>query len=177
MAEKTAKEYADELMRMYNSARTDLPVDTAAPPSITIPETTTNEPLNIFEDSTGGLQVNVTTLRRLYPVQGATITVFTGPHENMTVIETDVSDESGKSGVFKLKTPARQLSQTAAAEGLPYAQYNLRVAADGFVEQINMNIPVFSGVVSVQSVDLSPIAAAGRNTGPKVIDEANDYNL
>lgn len=167
MAEKTAEEYARELMEMYNRART------AEPTQSTVEEPTDNR----FEDSSGGLQVAVTTLRRVLPVEGAVVTVFTGESDNRTVIETDVTDNSGKSGVFKLRTPAKAFSESAAAEGIPYALYNVEVKADGYVTDIYMNMPVFSGVVSVQGADLISIPAAGNNTAPRIFDERPDYDL
>lgn len=173
MREKTAEEYARELMEMYNSARSNSAeaMLTATP----TPQTAVSN--NDFEDGVGGMQVAVTTLRRLYPVAGATITVFTGTNENRNVIETDVSDASGKSGVFTLSTPAKVYSESAEPAERPYATYNVAVSADGYVEKINMEVPVFPGVISVQGVDLTPIAAAGKNTSPQITSGADDYNL
>ncbi len=185
MREKTPQDYARELLEMYR-ANTAVPTQSTAPIETTeapygIPPETPSaiQPLpNVFEDGTGGIVVNVTTLGRLYPVKNALITVFTGEPDNMTVIETDITNESGKSGIFNLKTPPAAESQQAENGGvLPYASYNISVRSDGYVEQIAMNVPVFSGVVSVQSIDLLPVAAAGQNTSPQIIQEGNDYNL
>ncbi len=176
MREKTPQDYANELLRMYRENAKDLtkieqPVvlPVVAKPIITQP---------VFEDGTGGMQVNVTTLGRLYPVKGAIITVFTGEVGNATVIETDITDESGKSGVFNLKTPPKADSQQSENGGeIPYANYNVSVKSDGYVEQIAMNVPVFSGVISVQGIDLLPMTAAGQNTSPQIIQEGNNYDL
>ncbi len=173
MREKTAEEYARELMQMYNSVRDRGEASVTAAERAEQQAVSTND----FEDGVGGLQVNVTTLRHLYPVAGAIVTVFTGTPENPTVIETDVSDRSGKSGVFTLSAPAKVFSESAEPAERPFATYNVAVAADGYVERINMNVPVFSGVVSVQGVDLTPIAAAGSNTAPQIMDGADSYNL
>ena len=181
MPEKTPQDYANELLRMYRAnasapAQNSMPVnsnDAVAPQALT----PTIDEL-AFEDGTGGLAVNVTTLRRLYPVKGATVTVFTGMPATPTVIETDITDESGKSGVFNLKTPPRDESQQSENGGIaPYASYNISVRSDGYVEQIAMNVPVFSGVISVQGIDLIPVAAAGGHTEPQIIEGGNDYNL
>ena len=161
MAEKSIEEYKNEMMQMYAAARADQPPYSE----------------NKYEDSVGYLQANVTTLRRVLPVEGAVITVFTGDNGNRTVIETDVTDDSGKSGVFSLKTPAKAFSESAAATQRPYALYNLEVKADGYVDRVYLNIPVFSGVTSVQNVDLVSIPAAGSNTSPDISDEMPDYDL
>ncbi len=176
MREKTAEEYAKELMQMYSSVRDkrEMSLPAEAPATSAPPQAVS---ANDFEDGVGGIQVNVTTLRQLYPVAGATITVFTGTPENPTVIETDVSDRSGKSGVFTLNTPAKVFSESAEPAERPYATYNVAVSADGYIERINMNVPVFSGIISVQGVDLTPVAAAGKNTAPQIMDGADNYNL
>lgn len=180
MREKTPQDYARELMEIYranssqiaqsNQLQTALPDDN----SVSAPRSTES----VFPDGVGGLTVNVTTLRRLYPVKGAVVTVFTGKGEAQTVIETDITDESGKSGVFNLKAPVKSESQQAESDGvIPYASYNVSVRSDGYVEQIAMNVPVFSGVISVQGIDLTPVSAAGGHTAPQIIEGGNDYNL
>ncbi len=177
MRKKTPQDYANELLQMY---RADAPrQEDAQSVALSVNMSQQNTmPTAEFEDGTGGMQVNVTTLRRLYPVKNAVVTVFTGTPNNMTVIETDVTDESGKSGIFNLKTPLKSESQQAENGGfLPYANYNVSVRSDGYVEQIAMNVPIFSGVISVQGIDLIPIAAAGGHTNPQIIQEGNNYDL
>ena len=160
MLEKTPQEYARELMEMY--ARSSLPQTEAS---------------SSFEDSSGGIIVNATTLKQLYPVSNARVTVFTGPYDNMDIVETGYTDQSGKSPVFKLKTPAKELSLSAAAPQLPYSLYNIETVADGYVTRVNLNVPVFSGVVSAQSVDLQPISASGNHTAPQIVDLQSSYEL
>ncbi len=177
MPEKTPQDYANELLQMYRDnakAIKDIEIfeQQIVTPQPSIPQE------NVFEDGTGGMQVNVTTLSRLYPVKNALVTVFTGTRDNMTVIETDITNESGQSGVFNLKTPPLADSQQAENNGqLPYASYNVSVRSDGYVEQIAMNVPVFSGIISVQGIDLLPVSAAGSNTAPQTTNQANEYNL
>lgn len=185
MREKTPQDYANELLQMYRTNATvhtqnTMPIERSVetPPEVTQQVFKPSDNQLIFEDGTGGMQVNVTTLQRLYPVKNALVTVFTGEPSNMTVIETDITDESGKSGVFNLKTPPKFESQQSENGGnLPYARYNISVKSDGYVEQIAMNVPVFSGIVSVQGIDLLPVAAAGQHTKPQIIQEGNTYDL
>lgn len=177
MREKTPQDYANELLKMYRESAIEQEETTPI-----VSENILLQKENIvtprFEDGTGGMQVNVTTLQGLYPVKNALVTVFTGNGSNMTVIETDVTDESGKSGVFNLKTPSAAESQQAENGGvIPYANYNVSVRSDGYVEQIAMNVPVFSGVISLQGIDLIPIAVAGGHTNPQIIQEGNNYDL
>ncbi len=185
MREKTPQDYARELLEMYRANSTELiqniePINAAEnimPPVVPQPPVQPTDE-TVFEDGTGGMQVNVTTLKRLYPVKNAVVTVFTGEIASPVIIETDTTDESGQSGIFNLKTPLKAESQQAENGGvIPYARYNISVQSDGYVEQIAMNVPVFSGVLSVQGIDLIPVAAAGGHTGPQIIEGGNDYNL
>lgn len=176
MREKTPQDYANELLKMYRENAMALSEREESAHLSTLQQASPIPPR--FEDGTGGLQLNVTTLDRLYPVKNALVTVFTGNGQNKIVIETDVTDQSGKSGVFNLKTPPVADSQQAENGGeVPYARYNVSVQSDGYVEQIAMNVPIFSGILSVQGIDLLPITAAGGHTAPQVIEEGNDYNL
>ena len=175
MRKKTPQDYANELIRMYRENAEELNrVDQATQPMPNVLSVVGP----IFEDATGGLQVNVTTLNTLYPVKNALVTVFTGTVNDMTVVETAITDQSGQSGIFNLKTPPTADSQQADNGGnLPYANYNVSVRSDGYVEQIAMNVPVFSGVVSIQGIDLISISAAGGHTTPQIINEENKYEL
>ncbi len=179
MSEKTPQDYARELIDMYRSNRQEISEEITPTVSRDIePVATEADDKANFQDGNGGLQINVTAFDRLYPVPNVSVTVFTGTPENMTVVENGITDQSGKSIIFNLKTPLKSQSQQAEHDGgLPYSEYNISVKSDGYVPQIIMNIPVFSGVVSLQSIDLLPISAAGGHTSTQIIDEENKYNL
>ncbi len=177
MHEKTPQEYANELLQMYKANAQAIADANPFDAQKVIANKTSSKDYDL-EDGVGGLLVNTTTLNQLYPVANAFITVFTDDQNGNIVIETDTTDESGKSDVFKLKTPSRSESQQSDNAGvLPYTNYNISVTSDGYVEKIIKNIPVFSGVVSVQGVDLLPIATAGKNTKPETANQENNYNL
>lgn len=126
---------------------------------------------------TGLLSAAVTAVAGIYPVSGARVTVFTGSPENMTVLESDITDNSGKTRQFRLSAPARELSMSAEATAAPYTLYNLLVSADGFLDNIHLNIPIFSGVVSVQKSDLLPKSVAGGRTEPIIFNEYSSFEL
>ncbi len=159
MAEKTVQEYIKELFDLRARA---LPAQAPSTP---------------LADSSGSLIVNATVLKQLYPVSQARVTVFTGDYENMRIVETGYTDQSGKSPVFKLRTPSKQISLDSAASALPYELYNVEVVADGYVTRVNMNIPVFADIVSSQSVDLLPVSSAQGNTAPQIIDVSKAFDL
>ena len=130
-----------------------------------------------FYNGKGQLIGIVTSLKGIYPVKGAKVTVFTGNYEDMTVLDSSVTDSSGRTKAFLLSAPAKALSEEAGASQKPYASYNMLVDADGYVDNIHLNIPVFSGVVSLQSSDLMLTETAGENTEPRIFDEAQEFTL
>ncbi len=176
------EQYKKEMMNMYRAGRT-MPVQTSPvpmpqSPMPTVPETTESiQPQTPVGDGTGGLVAIVTSLRRLYPVPNAKVTVFTGNIENKQVIATDTTDTSGRTGVFSLDTPSKQLSQQADRNALPFASYNMLIEADGYIDNIHLNIPVFSGVTSLQSSDMMLIETAGVDKDAQIFNEGIDYNL
>lgn len=129
------------------------------------------------EEETGRIVATVTTLRNLYPVANAEVIIFTGPYENMEIKDRDITNSSGITKVFQLYAPNKDLSQTPNGATPPFAKYNMLVRADGYVDNIHLNIPVFSGVTSVQNSDMVLLSAAGQNTGPIIFDESDGYNL
>lgn len=171
---KTAQEYADELLKLYREKGIN---QDALPKNKAVPTAAPAELPPEALDGRGGLLVNVTTLRGLYPVEGALVTVFTGTRDNMEIVEIDTTDQSGKSKTFRLSTPPRAESQQESGNKTPYSSYNVSVRSDGFIEQIAVNVPVFSDVVSMQNIDLVKNTVAGKNTEPQIIEGGTNYNL
>ncbi len=158
--------YKEEMMRL--SGRKRLATPTVAEPIAEPP---------ITEDGRGKLIVTVTALRSLYPVNGADVTVFTGEGENARVIATDITDQSGRTDPFVLETPPKSVSLDSGSVTLPYALYNVRVRAEGYIDNIHLNVPVFSGTTSIQQSNLMLLETAGDDKRPQVFDEAQQFNL
>ena len=134
--------------------------------------------INSDEDykENGKLIVNVTTLRQLYPVANALVTVFTGDYQNPNPIDSSVTDQNGKSKVFLLPAPERNLSLEAGATEAVYTSYGILVKADGYADEINLNIPIFRGVTSLQNVDMT-LLSAQNGKRENINDQAENYNL
>ena len=176
MNNELIEQYKNEMMKMYNSVHKAEPIPEAIPvisqpepmptPAVTPPE----------NPRIGRLLGVVTSFNSLYPVENARVTVFTGEYENMTVIDSDLTDNSGKTKVFSLITPDKSLSMAPDLSATPYATYNMLVESDGFLKNIHLNIPVFSGITSIQRSDL--ILDQDQNgSEPQIFDEGQKYNL
>lgn len=164
--------YKKQMLEMYNSTQRVVPVQTNENPT---PQTLTPQPTP--DTASGNLIGIVTAVRALYPVNNAKVTVFTGDYNNMNVIDTDLTDQSGRTKTFILPTPEKALSLEETNTVLPYALYNMLIEADGYIKNIHLNIPVFSGVTSLQQSNLLLEETAGTDKGPQIFDEAQKYDL
>ena len=125
----------------------------------------------------GRLSAWVTSVANIYPVKNARVTVFKGSPDNMEVVASAATDESGKTKEFLLDAPPKALSMSSGPAALPYTLYNMRISADGFLDNIHLNIPVFSGITSVQKSDMLPTAVAGGRTDPVIFNEYSSFEL
>ncbi len=167
MDKNLIEKYKKEMLDMYRSKTNAVPVIAQIPP---IHETSQNT-------ATGNLIGIVTAVRSLYPVKNAKVTVFTGEYDNMNIIDTDLTDESGRTKTFVLPTPQKSLSLDQDNTAIPYAIYNMLIEADGYIKNIHLNIPVFSTVTSLQQSNLLLSETAGEDKGPQIFDESQNYNL
>ncbi len=166
MDKSMIERYKEELLRMSGRKKA---VVAEALPTVTEPP-----PPN---DRNGGLVVEATALRSIYPVSGAEVTVFTGEGETARIIDKAVTDQSGKTKRFVLETPPRSASLDSASTTLPYSLYNLRVRAEGYIDNIHLNVPVFSGITSVQQSEMMLLETAGEDRRPQIFDETPQFNL
>lgn len=129
------------------------------------------------DTSKGGLIVSVTSLRGLFPVTNALVTVYKGTPENAEEIDRDYTDQSGRTKKFVLDTPPFSASQTAGNSTTPFALYNISIKSDGFVDWLETDIPVFPNTVSLQSADLALSGAAGKNDAPRPFSDFPKFDL
>lgn len=183
MNEEIFEKYKNEMLRMYRQSQQNNTPSTNIPPA---PNTNTSDlpnnssvapPPSTQENTQNGRLLGVvTSFNALYPVQNARVTVFTGEYENMNVIDRDTTDQSGKTKVFLLPTPDKNLSMSPDLSEKPYAVYNMVVESDGFLTNIHLNIPVFSGITSIQRSDLI-LDQDQTGNEPQIFDEGQKYNL
>lgn len=191
------EKYKNEMLKMYEQSKKNSAYEKSnAAETVALPETeekvgqnsdasenempkepTTPNPIKTpLNNQTGGLLGIVTSFRNLYPVENAKVTIFTGDADNKNVIDSDLTDRSGRTKVFTLPAPDKSLSMSPDLSETPYASYNMEVESDGFLKNIHLNIPVFSGITSIQRSDL--ILSEDRiDKTPQVFDESQKYNL
>ena len=173
MDNELIERYKKELMRLHRTK------PTVAEPEGQQGKYTEGTPYG-KEDSTdpnGRLTVMVTAISSLYPVEKAKVTVFTGDYTMPYIIDSDFTDQSGKTKTFSLTAPTRELSMEPDTGAQPYTLYNVLVEADGYADNLHINLPIFRGVTSLQRSNLTPLASFGGNKGPIVFNELSNYNL
>ena len=173
---KTFEDYKRELMDMYNMAKENPSGnrDVGNPNQ----ENTGERPLLLLDTDTtpphsdeytgkGGLTVALTHSRQTYPVSGATVEILNG---NGKTIDTEVTDQSGKTRRILLPAPSKVYSETPGESYKDVAAfYIIKINADGFLPVTIKNVPVFDGVNTTQPLDLTFSATAG-SENPIVID-------
>ena len=176
MDNELIEKYKKELMRMYRSSPSPRVQPTAAREA-PLDEQGTPYDKEDSTDQNGRLVVMVTAVSSIYPVENARVTVFTGDYKAPNIIDTAFTDQSGKTKTFSLPAPSRGLSMEPDTGAQPYALYNVLIEADGYADNLHVNLPIFRGVTSLQRSNLTPLASFGGNKGPIVFNELSSFNL
>lgn len=105
----------------------------------------------------GYLIVNVSTARGAIPLSGATVAVMYDEEDNTSVFTVLVTGSNGKTEKIELPAPPRSLSETPG-NSKPYATYTISVEKEGYYTVTDNSVPVFSGITSIQPVEMLPLA-------------------
>lgn len=103
-----------------------------------------------FPAEEGQLQVRVTEERTMRPVPGAGIEIsYEGDPDSE--IRQYTTDESGMTEIITLPAPAEQYS-TQFSEEQPYAEYTIRVRAEGYEDMEVAGTEILPGVTAIQEI-------------------------
>ncbi|MBE6706599.1 MAG: hypothetical protein E7577_03030 [Ruminococcaceae bacterium] len=111
----------------------------------------------IDNDSVGYLTVRVSTASGAIPLEGAAVTIRGGDIDDNSVIYSLTTSSDGLTPTVALAAPPRENSQSPSIEVPAYAVYNIDVFANGYSPAFFHNVPIFSGINSVQPVILLPL--------------------
>lgn len=115
----------------------------------------------------GYLIVNTRTARGAVPVEAVQITVTERSGAESSVVSAVKTNRSGST--FKIRLPASPRKNTESPNsGSPCALYNIDADCDGYYPVRNVGAQIYSGVTSVQPVELIPLAA-GTEPAPAFI--------
>ena len=122
------------------------------------PEISTSENMNLdMGNSTGYILVNTRTGENSSPVAGALIMITAVNNGQREMITSGLTDESGVSPKFSVPAPDLIHSQSPDPLKRPYSLYDISVTAKGFFNARSVDVPVFSGITSVQTFGMIPV--------------------
>ena len=102
---------------------------------------------------------------------------LTLPSGNVAVFD-GLSDISGSTPSIILPAPSRELSQSPNDGGVPpFSTYMVYVEHPSYVRALFNNVQVFSGVESIQPVQLLAKAVGTDEPEPIIVDEARRNTL
>ena len=111
---------------------------------------------------TGTIEVHVMTARGAKPVAGASVVITRITSGEPHLISLQTSDESGCIRPVTVPAPPPSADQRHPA----FYGYDISVQAGGYYRENSADVPVFPGVTSVQSFDMSPLPAGTDGTEP-----------
>ncbi|MCM1506579.1 MAG: carboxypeptidase regulatory-like domain-containing protein [Ruminococcus flavefaciens] len=108
-------------------------------------------------NSTGYILVNTRTGEDSSPVINASVMITAVVDGRREIIASGVTDESGVSPKFAVPAPDLIHSQSPDTLKRPYSLYDISVTADRFFNARSVDVPVFSGITSVQNFGMIPL--------------------
>lgn len=122
----------------------------------------------------GSLKIQAFASDQSFGIGSARVMVFIElPSGNVAVFD-GLTDVDGITQTIRLPAPPRSLSQSPAPNGarLPYSVYSIYVEHPDFVREVFTNVPVFSGVESIQPVRMLAKSAGLEEPAPIAVDES-----
>lgn len=105
---------------------------------------------------TGSLQITALSEQNV-PLENAAVDIsYTGDPDN--IIEEVRTDSAGKTDILTLNAPPVEYS-LSPSEYMPYAEYSIRITADGYEPAVISGIEVLSRQLALQNVKLRRITA------------------
>lgn len=126
-------------------------------------------------ETTGGLQINVTSDIGFIPIQNAVISIaYTGTPG--TVLETLQTDNSGQAEEVQLMAPPLSYSLTPDSP-MPYSEYNLTVEAPGYEPVQISGVEVLPDVTAVQNIRMTPTETSDTEEEVIIIPDHTLYGV
>ena len=129
-------------------------------------------PIDAQSDQVGYLKVTTRSANETIPLANVSILIskqFDGQEEMLFSLTTN---DNGETEIVKLPAPPKKLSESPNADKnlKPYAQYKISAYLNGYYQIVNSTVPIFSGVTSIQRINMIPLPSY--TTERKVINIA-----
>ena len=120
-------------------------------------------------NSIGKIRVRAYTAGGALPIEGATVRIMGAEEDNRLISYSLLTDRDGLTEAVELPAPSISYSLSPNPDEKPYAIYDIEVTAPGYYSKIINGLSVFSGVESVQLINMIP-------EGNRPIDDYPRYN-
>ncbi len=118
-------------------------------------------------NSYGSLRIRTYTAGGALPVVGALVRIRGAEEENRFIMHTLLTDRDGLTEKVILPAPSVGYSLSPSPEESPYSIYDVEISADGYYTKRIDGMSVFSGIDSVQLVNMIPSSAAPIESYPR----------
>ena len=116
---------------------------------------TTGRTVNPVNSEHGFLKVEVRTGENGIPVSGAAVSVTKKNGKEEDIMFTGITDESGSVPIIELPAPPMGTDNTPESFE-HYETYMVSAYSNGFYREVSENVPIFSGITSIQRFNLIP---------------------
>lgn len=115
----------------------------------------------------GYLQISAISSTNQIPIKNARIEIAStgNPDQTIEVLETD---QDGRTENINLSTPPLEFSMEPS-DNQPYSEYNLKISADGYDDNIISGVQILSGETGLQNIRMNPSATSNQAYNPTVI--------
>ena len=114
--------------------------------------------------SIGFILVNVRAGDESFAIEGAVVLISAIVNGNRLLIASGIADNSGTAPLFEVPVPDPSYSQEPFSETRPYSLYDISVTAKGFFNARSVDVPVFSGITSIQNFNMIPVPLMMKET-------------
>ena len=118
-------------------------------------------------NDTGYLRIFATTEGEVFPIKDARIEISSTGEPNR-ILEVLTTNESGNSETIPLDAPPLEYSMSPS-DNQPYSEYNIKITAPNYEEQIITGVQILSGETGVQNIQMIPSPEGQSIFNPTVI--------
>lgn len=127
---------------------------------------------------TGTLRIETFASDRAFAVPSARVMIFLPLDSGNITLYDGITDISGSSERIVLPAPPRSLSTSPnSGNALPYSVYTVYIEHPSYVRALFNNVPVFSGIESVQPVQMLAKVEGLSEPDPIIVNESGSSTL
>lgn len=163
MDQDISQKYRDEMMQYYKTQNKEAT------------EIKSDFPGNLFHDEYGSLRIEVSSGYGANPIEDALV-VITSKNADGTrsILSSMLTNSSGETKTAKILSPPASLSENRDNK-LPVSSFvDISISRKGYYKVENYNVPVFTGITSIQPVNMIPLPINSPDATLKFNDTESD---